>query len=123
MSLQISGHGCARPTALLIGDIPLKEDISTGYALSGTTRRTLIDMMTHNQLNIEDFYCTSLFNNQATDSGKKYAQNKQNLADITGWTEQLKHEIEFFDTPLLIPLGELAFRAITNLKGIRKFRG
>ena len=67
--MAIMGHGSASPTAIIIGDIPLKEDLATGYALSGITRNTLIDMMTHNGLQIDNFYLTSLFKEQAVNSG------------------------------------------------------
>jgi len=119
----ISGHGSGKPTALLIGDIPLREDLASGQALSGTTRRTLIDMLNHNGLNINDFYCTSLFKEQARDSGPEYAKDKINLAFVQRWFNQLQYEITELDAPLLIPMGELGFRALTGLKGIRKFRG
>ena len=122
--MAIMGHGSASPTAIIIGDIPLKEDLATGYALSGLTRNTLIDMMTHNGLHIDNFYLTSLFKEQAVNSGHDYHKDKANLQLVAEWTTKLiENEIRQLDVPLLIPMGELSFQALTNLKGIRKFRG
>jgi uracil-DNA glycosylase family 4 len=119
----LKSHGSTNPTAFLIGDIPLSEDLATGYALSGATNRQLAQLLHDNGLSIDNFYLTCLAREKAPDSGHDYYKSKETIAAALSFSAQLEYEINTLNPPLLIPLGEISFSLLTGLKGIRKFRG
>jgi uracil-DNA glycosylase family 4 len=120
---MLKSHGSSNPTAFIIGDIPLSEDLTTGYALSGATYNQLKNLLADNGLSIENFYLTCLAREKMPNSGHDYLKDKDTVFKAQQFAPQLEYEINTLNPPLLIPLGEIAFNLLTGLKGIRKFRG
>lgn len=134
---MIIAHGSSRPTAFLIGDYPVGQDLITNYSLSGFTETTLRNLASDNNLNFNDFWLTTLIKDKLDpkllvdhdEQGKKL--NKRKEMDkvyalerhVSKYSNILIDEIKQLDPFLLIPLGELSFRFLTKLSGIRKFRG
>ena len=122
---MIQGHGNSTPDIMLIADGGTKEDTTCGYALSGYSQG-LLEQAIGGAFHIGETYRTCFIKDLIS-----YAPDgKTPYYDMPEWREKQKQyesilldEINTLSPNLLIPLGELSMRYLTDLQGIRKFRG
>jgi len=130
---MICGHGSSNAQIILVGDGGTGDDVSTNYALSGYTETTLAQLTGRN-FSIRDTYRTLLIkekidHTKITEKQKKDEQklygglNPQYLQLVEQYKDVLINEIKQIDPFLIIPLGELSFNFLTDLRNIRKYRG
>lgn len=117
---MISGHGSANPLAIFIGDAAQKEDLRTNYALSGNQERLLKEFCTESHLNFYEFWRTTVIKDEAP---SEEPEENLKFLEASNYPGILRDEVNELKPHLLIPLGELSFRFLTGLTGIRKFRG
>lgn len=128
---MIQGHGPSEPLAIILGDGGTPEEEQLNYALVGNTERTFRAMMKEAGLRWEMFYKTLLIKEPINFSSEKskgkkgmpYFMRKDNLDKLTKYQEIVQNEINSLNPNLIIPTGEMSFRFLTGLHGIRKFRG
>jgi uracil-DNA glycosylase family 4 len=111
----VRGHGSSKPNVFFIADSPHGEDLRTDYALTGYAGDLLRQYCKEQQLNLDEFYRTCLI--------KEKCKSEEPTALIEKYSPILIDEINTIAPNLLIPLGELSFNYLTQLRGIRKFRG
>src|ERR1700677_2578670 len=118
---MIQGHGNASADIILVADGGTKEDVSTNYALSGYSQG-LLEQVIGSSFHINETYRTCLIKEQIsyTPEGKvPYYEQRENLQKIQEYQECLLDEINTIKPNLIIPLGELSMRHLTELQGIR----
>lgn len=119
---MIQGHGPASPQGMFITDSAQSEDFKTNYALSGYSGTLLRGMCRSHGLDFDNqFWKTSLIK----DVVPKATEDDETLlaAMVSNYSPLLVEEINALNPHLLIPLGELSFKFLTGISGIRKFRG
>jgi len=108
-----------KPPAIFIADAAAGEDLKTDYAITGYAGNLLRDYCREQGLHLDDFYRTCLIKEELP----KVTSEEQTQALITRYSDILIDEVNTLNPNLLIPLNELSFQYLTNLKSIRKFRG
>lgn len=116
---MISGHGSSTAPFVLIADAASKNDVDTNYALTGHAE-ILLRQILPQHINLDIGYRTALI--------KEYADQTKPVETYQDkFTQQYKdiilNEISTINPFLLIPLGELSFKYLSGLEGIRKYRG
>lgn len=122
----IKGHGTTPIKAFFIGDAAEGEDLKVGYALSGEKQRQLRVFCSNTNLQFDNFYKTLLIKEEPKIKPININYNQYiqgNVELVAKYGNILIEEINELKPNLLIPLGELSFNFLTNLRGIRKFRG
>jgi DNA polymerase I-like protein with 3'-5' exonuclease and polymerase domains len=125
---MIKGHGNSAAEVMLIADGGSKEDASCEYALSGY-QEVLLSQVIGKSFHLQETYRTCLIKEHLSYSaaGKNgkvpYYELEENKLLQEQYKEILLEEINTIQPNLLIPMGELSMRFLTELEGIRKFRG
>lgn len=121
---MIKSHGSASPQAFFIADAAYGDDVKSEYAITGHSGNVLRDFCKEQNLNLDNFWRSCLIKEPLplpTVPKDKLEDMEAKLIDKYG--PLLIGEINDLKPHLLIPLGERSFRFLTNLSGIRKFRG
>ncbi len=116
---MISGHGNSNALIMLIADGAAEGDVSCGYALSGDREKKLKSFAIANQIPWSEFWITVLIKEKI--NLKKSDPNKPLITEQ--YKSVLLDEINTIRPNVLVPMGELSFNFLTQLTGIRKFRG
>lgn len=116
---MISGHGNINASIMIVGDCGSQEDDASGYALTGNTEFLLKGFAKDNNLDWNHFWRTLLIKERGSQS--KFEPNFPLLSNE--YKELLKNEINEINPNIIVPVGELSFRLLTGLEGIRKYRG
>lgn len=123
---MIQGHGNAIASVLLIADGASKEDVQSNYALSGNSQ-ILLEQVIGNKFKLGTTYRTCLIKEAlsytAAEDKTPYYEQTAIKEKASYYQNILVEEIKSIAPNLIIPLGELSFRLLTTLEGIRKFRG
>lgn len=124
-TFKIKGHGPASPLAAVIEDFPSGSDRKMGRAWSGYAEIILKDISRGRQ---DDLYKTILVKDPIIADQlieKEKETDKLPLDDLykTPYVATFLEEMHACDAKVLIPCGEYAFRALTGLKGLHKYRG
>lgn len=113
---MIQGHGRGDSPVIFIGDGGTNECVQSNYALTGSNEIVLNQIS--GTFRIKDTYRTLL------------VKEKVNLTDWETYADKVEaykgllfDEIKTINPYLLVPLNELAFRTLTGLRNIRKYRG
>lgn len=116
---MLQGHGNTSAKLILIADGGSQHDVECGYALSGYDERVLRTLFRANSLSFDECYRTAFIKERIN-----LKSPKDNFPLVTDqYKEVLINEIRSISPNILVPLSELSFEFLTNLKGIRKFRG
>lgn len=123
---MIQGHGNSGASIMLIGDGGGKGEQETNYALTGFNEVTLNQTIS-GSFHLKETWRTLLVKDTISfmPGGPKGKTPYYELITdkIKSDAPVLLEEIEAIKPNLLIPLGEASFRFLTDLQGIRKFRG
>ena len=130
---MIQGHGSANAQIILIGDGGTNDDQTSNYALTGYTE-TVLHQLAQKNFYIKDTYRTLLIkekidHTKIIENQKKkekeifHGLNPDYVKLIDQYKDILINEIKEINPFLIIPLGELSFNWLTNLRNIRKYRG
>ena len=121
---MIKSHGSSSPLAFFITDAGFGADFDTGYAITGYSASLIKDFCTEQSLNFDDFWKSCLIKDKLPPLDIEEARQEAEIERlISTYGPILIDEINDLKPNLLIPLGELSFNFLTNLKNIRKFRG
>ena len=120
---MIKSHGSSRPTAFFIGDSPHGDDLKTGFALVGHDGNVLRDFCKEVNLDLDKFWRSCLIKEEFKEPDDKEKRIEATKKALDQYGPILIEEINDLKPNLLIPLGEISFNYLTNLRSIRKFRG
>lgn len=129
---MIQGHGPSEPLAIILGDGGGPEEAESNYAFYGNPERTFKSLLREvHGVDWNELYKTLLIKEKIAfhpvkEKGKRdipYYARPENLAGVEKYQEFVKQEIAALKPNLIIPTGELGFRWLTGIEGIRKFRG
>lgn len=120
---MISGSGYEKADIMFIADGGSEEASSTGYALAGMEEKILKDLCKEVGLDYSMTWRTCLIkeriNLAVPDKNRPMLANPVGI----GYMKVLQNEIKEINPKILVPLSELSFQFLTDLGGIRKFRG
>lgn len=124
-TFQVKGWGPSSPLAAVIEDFPSGSDRKLGRAWSGYAEIILKDISRGRQ---DQLYKTLLVKDPRIADlliEKEKETDKLPVDDLykTPYVQSLLEEVFACDAKVLIPCGELTFRALTGLKGLHKYRG
>lgn len=123
---MIQGHGNSKADILFLADGGYNDCATTNYSLAGYNTRQL-EMLSGGNFHVDECYLTSLIkekiNYQPLDAKTPYYRRPEVPQLIEQYQEVLLDEIKNINPNLIIPLGEIGFKFLTNFDGIRKFRG
>lgn len=122
---MIQGHGNSAATIVIIADGATKEDTTCNYALSGYSQ-TLLEQVIGSSFHLAETYRTCLIKEQISyqPNGKvPYYESKEYQEKRETYAPVLLEELNTLKPNLIIPMGELSMRYLTEFEGIRKFRG
>ena len=113
----VPGVGATKPIAMFIGEAPGKEEIKMKIPFCGPTGVILRRMITQAKFDIDDLYITNTVKcrpHEPTNWMKDMAPSKEAKAEC--WERHLKHELEFMDPKVVVPVGAVAYDQITGAK-------
>lgn len=116
---MIMGHGSTSAKVMLVSDGGSVEDVASGYAITGYAENIYRGFSRANNLHLDEFWRTSLIKERINLSD--WEANVPLVNDE--YKKILENEIKEINPNVIVPLSELSFQFLTNLKGIHKFRG
>ena len=122
---MIRGHGDPNAKIMILSDCGTQEDVASGYAFSGFNGNLLKGFARDNDLQWDHFWQTCLIKEKgnlvddAANFGLLYKKNHENV----DYQEIIKNEIREINPNIIVPTGEVSFRYLSGLSGIRKYRG
>ena len=129
MGSIILGRGREAAEIMIVGDSPTKDDVTSELAISGQTEKTLRSLFRENKYNIDQTYRTLYIKNEISYNGHDKKKLSQAIAEAHAsiapdtYDKILTDEILYLKPNVVVPIGELSFRAVSGQKGIEKFRG
>ena len=116
----VSPEGSPDASIILIGEAPGRYEILSNRPFIGSAGRFLDELLNNADLCRDELYITNLSKKRVPQD--KMSNVKQEILLI--FQEELIKEINSLDNPkILIPLGDYPLQAISNKKGITKWRG
>jgi uracil-DNA glycosylase len=109
---------------MIVADCGTQEDLASGYAITGFNGSFLASCAKDNGLRWDDFWRTCLIKEKGNliipeVNNELLSRNAEGI----DYRELLKNEISEINPNIIVPLGELSFRYLSGLSGIRKYRG
>lgn len=123
---MIRGHGISPIKGFFVADAGQGDDLKSELALSGYQYTLLRQLCAEQKLDADHFYKTCLIKEEPKQKPVKVKADfyiSENKELIARYGPILIGEINELRPDLIIPLGELSFNFLTNLRSIRKFRG
>ena len=116
---MVRGHGNPDAKVMIVADCATQEDLVEDYAIKGFNEQLLRGFAKDNGLQWDSFWKTCLIKEKGN-----LINSEANYPLLTNeYKEILKNEIREIKPNFIVPLGELSFRYLSGLKGIRKYRG
>ena len=116
---MISGHGYSSAKIMLVADGCTTEDVQKGMAISGYNESILRSLCNDNGIVFNECWKTALIKEKIN-----LVDPESNEEMVTEEYKQvLTNEINTINPAVVVPLCELSFRFLTDLKSIYKFRG
>lgn len=116
-------RGPENASVFIIDDSPTEEDITNGRAFSGAglIKKYCLD----NNIDYENTYRT-LYIKEKIYGGPNVKLKKESISKAlagTSYGEILSNELTTINPRIVVPIGELAFNAVTGSRGLTQFRG
>lgn len=123
--ILVSSHGYSDAALFFLGGHPLKDDLLSGAALSGSIERTLNEFLKPEMLNLKECYRSVFIKEKLEYSGTNPKKLYQALSkiDIKHYEEKLFEEIRDVNPTVIIPLDDIALSAVfPHINHIKKPR-
>ena len=121
MSIYVPGCGCSSAKLMIIGEAPGRHEVEKGYPFAGPTGALLDQALAYAELPRHECYLTNVV--KIRPPNNKLDDLKQIGHSIEEFLPQLWDEIQSINPNCILALGNTALTALTNLKGIEKYRG
>lgn len=127
MNDQVKGHGPATSPLMIISDYPTKDELENGRALTAACGESVNKFLKQNGYILDRCYKTAYIKCAIPGFASKNKTTKfdalQRARDIADWESILLEEIRVINPNIILCLGELPLRLLTNEKNINRYRG
>lgn len=112
---------------LIVGDYPTANEMLNGYSFSTSPGSLLANLFAPYKVNTRNLYKTHYYKvpipGYASPQKKVKLQALEKMKQIADWDVMMLQEIQAVSPNLILCMGELALQALTEEKGISKWRG
>ena len=119
--IVVKGEGPKRPRLILCGEAPGVEETNSGRPFVGTDGKLLDQMLGSAQINRRECYVTNVVKVQCPQS--KVRNISQIGFAVEDFYPSLYEELRGIECQYIIPLGDIALKALTGFESIQKHRG
>jgi uracil-DNA glycosylase family 4 len=117
----VAGQGPSNASIMIVGEAPGRNEDAYGYPFIGRAGELLDNLLMETGFRREDCFVTNVIKCRPTDSeGKDRAPNAR---EIKACRQYIIGELQAVQPRYVIPLGNIALKALTGVTGISKHRG
>jgi DNA polymerase-1 len=126
---MIKGHGNIGGKIMFIADSGTRDDLTSGYALSGSAERMLRQLCNTVEIKLDTCYRTLLYKDHITGLGFHHRRDKKLIEEFklrnpgVEPEQILKEEVQAVNPNVIVVMGNHSLRTLTGNWGIQKYRG
>lgn len=112
---------------MVVGDYPTNNEYSNGKSFNGPTGNLLQNLISPYGLKVSNLFRTHYYKvpipGYSAPSKKVQRESLEKVKTADNWDWYLREEIEAANPNVIVAMGELSLQALTEEKGIKKWRG